>query len=413
VHLDRPPRDGAPQRRPDSSAVTGALPHLEVTDNPMNTIRRTGGIIALLAGAGLVAALGASPLLVAGADHLDAPTAKSDARIDITDIYAFASKGGTSLVLNVNPLTSPADTGNARFSHSALYQFNVDTNLDARADVAYRIKFSKPWRNRDGNIVQCYTVKRATGSQARRNQFSGDVVAHGMTTAYGASTKVAGVRGGGKVFAGPRDDPFFFDLPGFVEFKTQLLAGSTDLDVLLGGFTGADTFAGTNNSSIVLELPNKRLGGSDATVGVWATTSNKVKGKYVQVERMGRPAINTVFNHTDADKEAANRRSPAGDRAADRERVVGVLQAIDNVLETNGAPSYDDPTIEATADVLLPDTLTVKLGDTSGFLNGRRLADDVIDAEFGLLTNGNVTSDGVDANDKAFKSSFPYLAAPH
>jgi len=120
-----------------------------------------------------------------------------------------------------------------------------------------------------------------------------------------------------------------------------------------------------------------------------------------------------VFNHTDADKEAANRRGPAGDRAADRERVVGVLQAIDTVLETNGAPSYDDATIEATADVLLPDTLTVKLGDVSGFLNGRRLADDVIDAEFGLLTNGNVTSDGVDANDRAFPSSFPYLAAPH
>jgi hypothetical protein len=37
----------------------------------------------------------------------------------------------------------------------------------------------------------------------------------------------------------------------------------------------------------------------------------------------------------------------------------------------------------------------------------------VINAEFSLLTNGNVTSDGVDANEKAFLSSFPYLAAPH
>ena len=379
----------------------------------MNTLRRTGRTIALLAGAGLVATLGAGPLLVSGADHLDAPTAKSDSRIDITDIYAFASDGGTSLVLNVNPLTSPADTGDARFSHNALYQFKVDTNLDARADVAYRVKFSKPWRTSAGTIIQCYTIKRATGEMARRNQFSGETVAHGMTTPYGTSPRITSVRGGGKIFAGPRDDPFFFDLPGFVEFKTQLLAGSTDLGVLLGGFTGADTFAGTNNSSIVLELPNSRLGGTDRTVGVWATTSTKVRGKYVQVERMGRPAINTVFNHTDADKEAANRRSPAGDRAADRERVVGVLRAINTVLETNGAPSYDDATVEATADVLLPDTLTVKLGDMSGFLNGRRLADDVIDAEFGLLTNGNVTSDGVDANDKAFPSSFPYLAAPH
>ena len=74
--------------------------------------------------------------------------------------------------------------------------------------------------------------------------------------------------------------------------------------------------------------------------------------------------------------------------------------------------NYNSATIDAIADVLLPDTLTIALGDASGFLNGRRLADDVIDAEFSLLTNGNVTSDGVNANDKAFLASFPYLAAP-
>ena len=376
-------------------------------------IRRIGATAGLLGAAALVATLGAGPLLVTGADHLDAPTAKADPRIDITDIYAFASSGGTSLVLNVNPLTSPADTAGARFSHTALYQFNVDTNLDARVDIAYRLRFSKPWRASNGSIVQSYELKRATKSQVTRNQFSGDLVAKGLTTAYGKAPRIASVSGGGKVFVGPRDDPFFFDLPGFVEFKTQLLAGSTDLGTLLGGFTGSDTFAGTNNSSIVLELPNKRLGGTGKTVGVWATTYNRLNGTYVQVERMGRPAINTVFNHTNGDKEAANRRSPSGDRAADRARVVGVLDAIDNVLEVNGAPSYDDATIQAIADILVPDTLTVQLGNASGFLNGRRLADDVIDVEFGVLTNGNVTSDGVNANDRAFPASFPYLAAPH
>ncbi len=376
-------------------------------------IRRLGATAGLLGAAALVATLGAGPLLVTGADHLDAPTAKADPRIDITDIYAFASTGGTSLVLNVNPLTSPADTAGARFSHTALYQFNVDTNLDAKVDVAYRLRFSKPWRATNGSIVQSYELKRATGDQARRNQFSGTLVASGNTSAYGKSATVTSISGGGKVFVGPRDDPFFFDLPGFVEFKTQLLAGSTNLGTLLGGFTGSDTFAGTNISSIAIELPNARLGGTDRTVGIWATTYNRVNGKYVQVERMGRPAINTVFNHTNTDKEAANRRSPTGDRAADRARVVGVLQAIDNVLEVNGAPSYDDATIEAIANVLLPDTLTVQLGNAAGFLNGRRLADDVIDAEFGLLTNGAVTSDGVNANDKAFKATFPDLAAPH
>ncbi len=61
-------------------------------------------------------------------------------------------------------------------------------------------------------------------------------------------------------------------------------------------------------------------------------------GSYEQVERMGRPAINTVFNHTDAEKEAANRLRPSDDRAFDLDNVVGVLDAIDNVLDVERAP---------------------------------------------------------------------------
>jgi hypothetical protein len=65
------------------------------------------------------------------------------------------------------------------------------------------------------------------------------------------------------------------------------------------------------------------------------------------------------------------------------------------------------------ADTLLPDVLTFQVGNGTGFLNGRKLADDVINAEFGLLTDGAVTSDGVNANDSAFISSFPFLGTAH
>jgi hypothetical protein len=82
-------------------------------------------------------------------------------------------------------------------------------------------------------------------------------------------------------------------------------------------------------------------------------------------------------------------------------------------VDNAGATEYTPAEINGIANVLLPDTLTIKLGQNAGFLNGRRLADDVINAEFGLVTNGAVTSDGVDANDSAFSTSFPYLAAPH
>jgi hypothetical protein len=64
-----------------------------------------------------------------------------------------------------------------------------------------------------------------------------------------------------------------------------------------------------------------------------------------------------------------------------------------------------------------PDRLGVIGGDTQGFPNGRRLADDVIDialqvVEGELVGNPNDLGDGVDANDVEFSDTFPYLALP-
>jgi hypothetical protein len=69
-----------------------------------------------------------------------------------------------------------------------------------------------------------------------------------------------------KLFAGPRDNPFFFDL---VRFK-EIIGGTQT------GFKnpGVDTFAGTNVMSIVVEVP-KSLLGSAATINVWAETKSK------------------------------------------------------------------------------------------------------------------------------------------
>ena len=137
---------------------------------------------------------------------------------------------------------------------------------------------------------------------------------------------------------------------------------------------------------------------------------------------MGRPAINTVFNGlhvptastlNNAEKEAFNRLSPRSDRAVATDNVEAVLNAIGGVLTANGATAYTPAQVDAIAKTLLPDVLTFQVGNAGGFLNGRKLGDDVINAEFGLLTNGAVSSDGVDANDSAFSGHFPYLAAAH
>ena len=388
----------------------------------MRSPRRIAGYAGILGIVGVISAIGAGPLLVGAADHLDAPTAKSNHQIDITDLYAFKSGAGTTLIMNVNPLTSPANSKTARFSTGALYEFKVDITGDGVADIAYRIKFSANRLAGDGAALQTYTVRRATGAAARVNAWTGTTYGSGGTTAYKRAPRVKALAHSVRAFAGVRDDPFFFDLPGFVTFKNQLLMGTTDIPTLLGGFTGTDTFAGTNVSSIALWVPNALLGGTGRHIGVWATTSVPTSTGYVQVDRMGRPAINTVFNGlhaptsstlNNAEKEAFNRLSPRNDRAVAKDNVVAVLSAIDNVLETNSLANYTPAQINGIANVLLPDVLTFQVGNSAGFLNGRKLGDDVINAEFGLLTDGNVTSDGVDANDKTFSTSFPYLAAPH
>ncbi|HTG40794.1 MAG TPA: DUF4331 family protein, partial [Methylomirabilota bacterium] len=146
---------------------------------------------------------------------------------------------------------------------------------------------------------------------------------------------------------------------------------------------------------------------------IWATTAIQTKSGWQRIDRMGRPAINTVFNITDGEKDLSNLVNPADDRSTMKDTTVAVLNALSAVVVHAGATGYTPAQINAIANVLLPDTLRIKLGSTAGFLNGRKPADDVINAEFSLVTNGALTSDGVNANDKAFLSAFPYLAAPH
>jgi hypothetical protein len=73
------------------------------------------------------------------------------------------------------------------------------------------------------------------------------------------------------------------------------------------------------------------------------------------------------------------------------------------------------------AQAVVPDTLTINLAAASGFPNGRKLADPVIDVTLAVIFL-DLTKTGADtlaklplnppANDLPFRSAFPYLAAP-
>jgi hypothetical protein len=321
------------------------------------------------------------------ADHLDPPGLNppgTDRRLDITDVYVFQKPSDSSktiLIMNVIPVATTSDA----FHPDALYEIRIDTSdpLDGRADITFRVNFSPRV-----DSTQTATVRRAEGPQAHGRADIGDVLFSGAPVSF-TSTEIVTTVGDYKFFAGIRSDPFFFDL-------TWFLAG-----LPLPHMPIDDFFDTLNVFGIALEVPNSAIG-SSGTIGVWA----RVLGSG-QIDRMGRPAINTVFMKG-KQKNDFNRAEPHVDRARFTDNVVEVLTTLGGAL---GGTSYDATTAATIAGILLPDMNSYDFS-SSGFLNGRKLDDDVIDAELALVTNGARTTDGVGAHVDLI-GTFPFMGDPH
>lgn len=369
---------------------------------------------ALLAAAGLTLALGGAPLLTTGADHLDAPKLGGLTNMagefaphsehgdrDINDVYVFEGRNASRTVLAMT--TNPAiNLFGGEFGTNVRYILNVDRNGNAVVDLAFVWRFGA-----ESGGSQDYTVTRYSGTNATSLK-TGSVVGWGNT-----EDGIGTGKGGAKVFAGVRSDPFFFDLTGFV--GTVFGVGTDGL-----GEDPTDFFAALDTNALVLEVPDDALGATD--IAVWGTTTWWNGSDWKAGDQMGRPAINTVFNTSLVDPNAGqtknrfNKTPPAQQRTAYgglfRTNAITTLMNINAALGT-GCDDYDQATAEAIADILLPDVITYDTSTAAaGPLNGRALADDVIDIELGLTTNGCVTSDGVGAHDD-YLSSFPYLGVPH
>src|SRR5437899_3146842 len=90
-----------------------------------------------------------------------------DARLDLTDLYAFPKPGDAAksiLIMNVHPSAGenpPGPTTAEPFATGAMYELKIDTDGDAVADIAYRLRFSSS----DGG-TQTATLRRLEGKQA-------------------------------------------------------------------------------------------------------------------------------------------------------------------------------------------------------------------------------------------------------
>ncbi len=219
----------------------------------------------LLASAAIIALLTGG--IIIAADHIDAPAVTGPGSTspgnDITDIYAFQSPADNSkmvLVLNTQGLLSPTASASASFPSNVLYEFNIDNTGDNVEDLLIQCLVQ------NGKMRVYGPVAAGTPGLASTIQTSGPATEVSVTP-YGAASPLTATNANGtRIFAGPRDDPFFFDL---VRFR-EILAGSQT------SFRnpGVDTFAGTNVMSIVVEVP-KSLLGSAATINVWGETKSK------------------------------------------------------------------------------------------------------------------------------------------
>jgi hypothetical protein len=404
------------------------------------------GLSGLLA---LVLAFAPRPSSTSASSHREAPLISEDPTADNTDVYAFRSPDRPStftIVSNWIPGEDPAAGPNYyTFSPTARYNIYIDRNGDGKPDVTYRFRFtSKTGPLFLGDTIQSYTVTR-----------NGTVVAHGTTPPdnigprstpnYHALAMKAVTRlpGGGLVFAGQRQDPFFADVGAIFDLVAiRKGTGST------GG--GKNFLAGYAVHTIALQLPISSVDNASHVIGVWSSTDRKgitVDGRYhpgwVQVSRLGNPLINEAVIPTSL-KDHWNATNPSQDSQFVKYYKTPILAAVINKLYKLGVPTTNRndlvavlltgiPKVTFTGSTLadelrlnlsIPPTPAAKAnrmgvlgGDNAGYPNGRRLNDDVIDiteqAVGGFLLGHKLPlGDGVNGPYKQPMAHFPYVPDP-
>lgn len=438
------------------------------------------------------------------ASHSDAPLIKQDPQANITDVYAFvgtkyddANEQVLNVIVHVRPMSIPGDGPHyERFADDALYSIHIANPTTGATVIRYDFQFS------DVNPVSAPGLKNpntllsfgrgtaigAIGSidDARRNytqtfkvQKNGTAIGTGLTpppnvggrttplyndastgfAVSGATTLaqldtytragISELSGGEAVFAGSREDGFFFDIAGIMDLLDPRIIG--DSFGQAGG--GVDGFKGFNVLAYALQIPLASLNSVPGfpKVGVYASVSRqRVRllrnngdptnaGPWIQVNRMGNPLFNEGFVAL-KDKDNYNRMSPTDDTlkfktyAENPELAVLINAVFGTAIPATGRTDL--------ASIFIPDVLRIQTdagpvplagqsgfsrlsfiggdltnGVPSGFPNGRRLGDDVVDIALTALSAGTIPGgllgDNVNSNDQVYHQVFPYSATPH
>jgi hypothetical protein len=216
---------------------------------------------------------------VMASDHQDTPLVELSPRFDVNDVYAFPAPGNASrtvLVLGTSSPITPARTPSFTFGtkDQELYQIKIDNTGDAREDLVFQVTFT----GKSGKQKITLRGPVQPNSVGTMNTLVGGKQIKGYTNTVIESGDI-------KLFAGPRDDPFFIDLEAFFRIlpdrrpETGPLSTITQGPLTFRSATGpnpaVDFVRGINDMAIVIELPTSAIANAatNGRFGVWGTTS--------------------------------------------------------------------------------------------------------------------------------------------
>ena len=411
-------------------------------------------VLSAAAAAAFVGSIG--PSSATASSHREAPLIADDPAADNTDVYAFVSPDRPStvtIIANYIPFEDPAGGPNYyRFDPTVLYSLNVDNDGDARTDVAYQFRFKTELRKPNTFLYNTGPIATPADQAANlsvRQTYSVTRVTRSGSTVLGSDIAVPpaniGPRsnpsydpfqgvvslGDRKVFAGPRDDPFFVDLGSIFDLAGLRPFNSLHVIPLANEASGRDGVLNYNTHTIAIQVPKTdllRAPLANGTIGIYANASRpKIRilrgdgtfdasGPQVQVSRLGNPLVNEVLIPL-GKKDYWNASDPKDDaqfasRYTDPE-LAGLVNGLYPVLDDTPTSGRGDlaavlltgvPTLNFTgtkqADLLRLNTnftappvgtgsrLGLLAGEFSGFPNGRRLEDDVTDIELRAIGCG-------------------------
>jgi hypothetical protein len=367
-------------------------------------------------------------------DHFSGPRALAGPAGDICDAYAFPSPerpGHLVLVMTVLPLA----TRDSSFSDAIAYRFRLRPLAIAadrpsftfgpeESELVFACTFGEPQPGADGAApVQDGRCTSPFGETAR----------------FRVHDERGGREGGLRVYAGLRSDPFFIDLPAYLEsLKTGRLAFKEQ---------GQNSLAGTNVLAIVVEADCAPLLQRVGTPLLGVVGETVVAGKLpIRIERFGRPEIKNVimsnkeFDPVNRDLEIRDLYNLEDSFHMSKDyrgiycaRLNANLAAIDRLDGKTDWPLGPDGSHPLT-ELLLADYLVVDVskpyakkscleieraalqGRPHETCGGRSLNDGVMDTLYTLLVNagnGPRISDGVDQATVPASDVFPYLAPPN